>query len=127
MVSRQAEGLRVDLRLTQQEAVESREQAAAQAAQLAEARNQLDHERQSMRDATAQLKDTFQALAADALKGANDQFFQMAQGGLRSLVERADGTLEQRQKAVADLVGPLNDALSQLGAEQQRLAEARLA
>ena len=126
MAMRQAEGLRVDLRLTQQDAGESREQAAAQAAQLAEVRAQLDQERQAMRSATAQLKDTFQALAADALKGANDQFLAMAQGGLKSLVERSDGSLEQRQKAVADLVTPLREALTQLGAEQQRIAEARV-
>jgi DNA recombination protein RmuC len=126
MAMRQAEGLRVDLRLSRQDSMEDREQAAAQAAQLAEVRTQLDQERQAMRSTTAQLKDTFQALAADALKGANDQFLAMAQGGLKSLVERSDGSLEQRQKAVAELVTPLREALTQLGAEQQRIAEARM-
>jgi DNA recombination protein RmuC len=126
IADRHAENLRVDLRISQQQAGESRELAAAQSAQLAEARTQLDQERQAMRTATAQLKDTFQALAADALKDANDQFLAMAQGGLKSLVERADGSLEHRQQAVADLVTPLREALTQLGTEQQRLAETRL-
>src|ERR1700722_6235041 len=82
MAMRQTEGLRVDLSLTRQDALEGREQAAAQAAQLAEVRTQLDQERQAMRSATTHLRDTFQALAAEALKGANDQFLAMAQGGL---------------------------------------------
>jgi len=41
-------------------------------------------------------------------------------------VERSDGSLEQRQKAVAELVTPLREALTQLGAEQQRISEARV-
>src|SRR5271154_4219998 len=73
----------------------------------------LRAERLVMRSNTTHLRDTFQALAAEALKGANDQFLAMAQGGLKSLVERSDGSLEQRQKAVADLVTPLREALTQ--------------
>jgi DNA recombination protein RmuC len=106
-------------------ASEVREAAAAQAAQLDEARAQLLRDREAAEQQAAQLRDTFQALAGDALKGATEQFQKMAEGGLKNLVEKSDGNAELRQKAVAELVAPLKEALGKLSEEQQRISESR--
>lgn len=117
--------LRAEARELRADAGAARESAASQTAQLGEVRAQLDREREAIGEAGQQQRDTFQALAAEALKSANAQFLALAQGGLKSLVEKADGSLEQRQLAVAELVTPLREALAKLAAEQQRLSESR--
>ena len=58
-----------------------------------------------------QLKDTFNALAADALKDNNAQFLRLAKENLQQFHIKAEGELEKREKAVENLVKPIREAL----------------
>jgi DNA recombination protein RmuC len=72
--------------------------------------------------ATEDLQNAFKALAADALKSNNSSFLQIAQETLKRFQTQAEGDLDARQKAVADLVAPVRDSLNKVD-EQIRLME----
>ena len=75
--------------------------------------------------AAADLQNTFKALAADALKSNNSSFLQIAQETLKRFQTEARGDLENRQKAVADLVAPVRDSLNKVDAQIQQMEVAR--
>ena len=72
-----------------------------------------------------ELQNAFKALAADALKSNNTSFIQLAQENLKRFQSEAQGDLEARQKAVADLVAPVRDSLSKVDAQIQQMEIAR--
>jgi DNA recombination protein RmuC len=102
-----------------------RSEAAAQSARLQEAQRAVEAERSTLTGAQEHLTHVFRALAAETLKGANEQFLSLAQRELKSLSERSDDQLMAREKGVADLVAPLREALLKLNEENQRLGELR--
>lgn len=73
------------------------------------------------RDATVNkdqvLEKTFTSLASQALKSSNQTFLQMAQETLRQFHIQARGDMEQKEKAVENLVKPIREALAKT--EQQ--------
>jgi DNA recombination protein RmuC len=71
------------------------------------------------------LQNAFKALAADALKSNNSSFLQIAQETLKRFQSEAQGDLDARQKAVADLVAPVRDSLSRVDAQIQQMEIAR--
>ena len=75
--------------------------------------------------AATDLQNTFKALAADALKSNNSSFLQIAQETLKRFQSEARGDLENRQKAVADLVAPVRDSLNKVDAQIQQMEVAR--
>jgi DNA recombination protein RmuC len=75
--------------------------------------------------ASENLQNAFKALAADALKSNNTSFLQIAQETLKRFQTEAKGDLEQRQKAVADLVAPVRESLSKVDAQIQQMEVAR--
>jgi DNA recombination protein RmuC len=75
--------------------------------------------------ATEQLKQTFQALSADALKSNNHAFLQLAQTALQKFQSEAEGDLELRQKAVEGLVAPIAESLRKVDTQIQRIEESR--
>lgn len=86
--------------------------------QLAEFQTTLTKERQAaeeklalLDDATKKLTDTFQSLAATALRNNNQTFLQFAQSTLEKFQTKATGDLASRQQAIASLVKPLQDSL----------------
>ncbi len=102
-----------------------RTEAAAQAARLFEAKRAVEAERNTLGAAQQQLTQVFRALAAETLKGANEQFLSLAQRELKALSQRSDDQLLAREKGVADLVTPLREALAKLNDENQKLNESR--
>ena len=70
--------------------------------------------------ALADLRETFKALSADALKQSAPQFLQLANETLAKFQESAKGDLSKRQEAIATLVQPLKE---QLEAYQKRLQQ----
>jgi DNA recombination protein RmuC len=66
------------------------------------------------------LRDTFKALSADALKQTHPEFLRLANETLARFQEGAKGDLAQRQTSIAMLVKPLEE---QLRTYQQRLAQ----
>ena len=75
--------------------------------------------------AGADLQNAFKALAADALKSNNLSFLQIAQETLKRFQGEANGDLEARQKAVADLVAPVRESLSKVDSQIQQMEIAR--
>lgn len=105
-------------------------QAAAEAGRAAAEKLVTDqralHERalQEAKDtqakALADLRDTFKALSADALKQTQPEFLQLATQAFARLQESAKGDLAQRQEAIKGLVEPLKQ---QLETYQRRLQQ----
>ncbi len=74
-------------------------------------------ERAAANQKVAGLEQTFLALSAQALKHNNQAFLQLAQETLKQFHTQAKGDLEQKEKAVENLVKPIKDALEKT--EQQ--------
>jgi DNA recombination protein RmuC len=71
------------------------------------------------------LQNAFKALAADALKSNNISFLQVAQETLKRFQSQAQGDLETRQKAIADLVAPVRESLGKVDAQIQQMEKER--
>jgi DNA recombination protein RmuC len=74
------------------------------------------------------LRDSFQALAATALKQSTDEFLKLADQKIGNVHKQAAADLGQRQQALTDLVTPIRDTLSQVDAkladvEKQRVSD----
>jgi DNA recombination protein RmuC len=98
-------------------------QAAAEklAAEQRQLHEQTLHEAKQAQDrALADLRDTFKALSADALKQTAPEFLRLANETLGKFQESAKGDLAQRQEAIRTLVKPLEE---QLKVYQQRLQQ----
>ncbi len=75
--------------------------------------------------ASEDLRNSFKALAAEALKSNNQQFLTLARENLERFQSEARGDLEGRQKAVADMVAPVRESLSKVDAQIQQMEVAR--
>lgn len=76
--------------------------------------------KEAQEKALADLRETFKALSADALKQSAPQFLQLANETLAKFQETAKGDLATRQQAIATLVQPLKE---QLESYQRRLQQ----
>jgi DNA recombination protein RmuC len=74
---------------------------------------------------TDELRESFQALSAEALKSNNQAFLQLANATLQKFQTEAKGDLELRQKAVENLVAPIGDSLKKVDQQIQQLEAAR--
>jgi DNA recombination protein RmuC len=101
------------------------EKATAEA-RLAEARGALEEQRRGLEEAKGQLAETFQSLAADALRASREDFLVLADQRFRALAQQAEGELAARQTAVAGLVQPLQQSLETFQQEARALEEKRL-
>lgn len=84
--------------------------AAAEAKQSA-AENSMGEQKRLQEKALADLRDTFKALSADALKQSAPEFLRLAEQTFGKLQESAKGDLAQRQEAIKTLVEPLKQQL----------------
>jgi DNA recombination protein RmuC len=91
---------------------------------LSEAKNtyaeNLRAAKETQEKALADLRDTFKALSADALKQSAPEFLRLAEQSFGKLQESAKGDLEKRQESIKVLVEPLKQ---QLETYQKRLAQ----
>src|ERR1700734_2236068 len=71
------------------------------------------------------LRNAFKAMASEALKSNNLSFLVLAKESLERFQTEARGDLDNRQKAVADLVGPVRDSLNKVDAQIQQMEVAR--
>jgi DNA recombination protein RmuC len=74
---------------------------------------------------TDELRESFQALSADALKSNNQAFLQLAHATLQRFQSEAEGDLKLRQKAVESLVAPIGESLKKVDAQIQQIEAAR--
>jgi DNA recombination protein RmuC len=92
----------------------------------------LDHERQASAEklalvthASEELRQAFQALAADALKNNNQSFLQLAKTSLERFQSEGRSDLEAKQKAVETLVAPIKESLNKVDAQIQQMEKER--
>jgi DNA recombination protein RmuC len=84
--------------------------AAAEASKAAAEKLVVD-QRALQEKALADLRDTFKALSADALKQSAPEFLRLAEQSFGKFQETAKGDLAQRQEAIKGLVEPLKQQL----------------
>jgi len=75
--------------------------------------------------ATEKLQETFGHLSAQALKHNNEAFLDLAQNVLGNYQEKAKDTLEQKEKAIDELVKPVHESLKALDQEMRNLEKER--
>src|SRR5450432_40020 len=102
-----ANGLEAARRIADSEKSAANARASELARSLVEQRALLD-------DAKTQLGDTFQALAAEALKNSNQGFLTLATERLGALRSEGASDLEARQKAIEAVVGPVRESLDKV-------------
>ena len=88
-------------------------------------RRATDAQYESMQQINNQLKDSFNALAAEALQSNNSQFLRLARENLEQFHIKAEGELEKREKAVENLVKPIRDALDKTESQVRRMENER--
>ena len=93
---------------------------------------ELEHERKralekqvALEQLNSQLKDTFNAMATEALNSNNEQFLRLAKESLGQFHIKAEGELEKREKAVENLVKPIRDALEKTEKQVERMESGR--
>jgi DNA recombination protein RmuC len=74
---------------------------------------------------TQELRDSFQALSAEALKSNNQAFLHLAQSTLEKFQSEAKGDLELRQQAVENLVAPIGESLKKVDEQIREIEKAR--
>lgn len=92
---------------------------------LEEAKKGLDEQKKLLDEATQRLKDTFNALSADALKSNNQLFLELARKTLENLLTEARGDLGKRQEAIDGMIKPLKEALEQFQMRIRDIENAR--
>ncbi len=122
------QGTNVDLRrqLTEVLADKSANDAARSTAEQLLARERQLHEQQTAEGrllqakALGDLRESFQALSAEALRQNQPEFLRLANETFAKFAETAKGDLSQRQQAIATLLEPLRQ---QLDTYQRRLQQ----
>jgi len=113
-----------------EEALES--ELSEMKARSRELQARMDQEQKSAAEKIAQLQSLeerldreFQALSAKALRENNEAFLNLAQTKLQTFQSEARGDLEQRQKAVENLVAPINETLTRYDQQIQSMERSR--
>jgi DNA recombination protein RmuC len=75
--------------------------------------------------ASEELRNAFKAMASDALKSNNLSFLVLAKESLERFQTEARGDLENRQKAVAEMVAPVRESLNKVDEKIQQMEVAR--
>ncbi len=92
---------------------------------LRNATERLAQERSLLDDAKTKLTDTFQALAAQALRQSSEGFLRLATERLGVVSTAATSDVEARKKEIETLVKPLGESLAAMNAQIQALEKAR--
>lgn len=97
-------------------------------AKIAHAEATLQSERKAWEEKTElvlaaqqKLSDSFKALSADALKNSTQSFLELATARFEKLQESAKGDLQLRQRAIDELVKPLQETLSKVNHKNQEI------
>jgi DNA recombination protein RmuC len=74
---------------------------------------------------TDELRESFQALSAEALKSNNQAFLHLAQSTLEKFQSEAEGDLELRQQAVENMVAPIGESLKKVDEQIRQMESTR--
>jgi len=83
---------------------------------------ELDH----LREAESRQRDTFKALAADALNSNNEAFMELARAALGKQQVEASAELAKREQAVQELVKPIGESLEKVNREINEIERRRI-
>ncbi|MEY2409824.1 MAG: recombination protein RmuC [Verrucomicrobiota bacterium] len=89
-------------------------------------RKAADEKLALLSDAQCRLSDAFKALSADALKGNNQSFLELANTALEKFQEMARGDLDKRQHAIDQLVQPVKASLDKFDVKIAELEKTRV-
>lgn len=109
----------------EEKVVEYRQSEAAKTAQLAAKEESLQEQKRMLAEAEARLKDAFESLAAKALNESTNEFLKKANDKLEQMDKASAADLEDRQRAVAELVQPLKERLKDLDEFNRELEKGR--
>ena len=76
-------------------------------------------------EAREELSTQLRSMCAQALRGNNEQFIELAKAQFAQLQLGAKHDLDSRQKAVENLVGPIKESLERVGGEVKTLEKSR--
>lgn len=101
-------------------------------AEIATLRTTLELERRGAEEKTAalaearqHLAETFGAISAQALKHNTEEFLKLAQENLKQFQIKAQGDLEQREKAIEHLVKPIRETLEKTEHQMREIEKDR--
>lgn len=94
-------------------------------AELAVEQHRTEERIAALDETRNQLRETFGAMASQALKHNSGEFLKLAQENLRAFQAHAEGSLGQREKAVENLVKPIREALEKTEAQIRRMENER--
>lgn len=83
----------------------------------------VEHDQQAK--AVGELERTFAALSSQALKSSNESFLQLAEQALRRFYTQAQGDLQNREKAIENLVKPIREALDKTEHQMREMEKDR--
>lgn len=116
-----------------QEGARDRERLTSLRTASARLEADLDNERrasaeklQLLEGAEKKLREAFQALSAEALRDNNQTFLDLARASLGEFQKSAETDLEARQKAVTEMVKPVQDSLKQVDDQLRGLETIRV-
>ncbi len=101
-------------------------EAAAAAEQIASRERAIVEQKQLLVEAEKRLSDTFKALSADALRGNNQQFLDLARKTFESLMTEAKGEVDKKQQAIDALLKPIRELLEKQNTAVQQLEKQRV-
>ena len=93
--------------------------------QLEAQREAMEEKVRSFEQAGRQLEATFKSLAGDVLKSSSSEFLKLAESNFKTLHTRASGELEQREKAVENMVRPIREALEKTDQQIRQMEKER--
>lgn len=100
--------------------------AAALEAQLLSERRAADEKAKTFEEMSSRAQEAFKSLSVDALRANMDEFLRVASLSMQQHREGASVDLEQRQKAIADLVAPVRESLDKVVGNVQELEKSRV-
>jgi len=104
----------------------ARESLARTSAQMEAHQKLLEEKDTAYRQMSEQLKESFDSLAATALKSNSAEFLRLAKENLGQFQVKAEGELEKREKAVENLVKPIKEAMARTEEQMQQMEKDRL-
>jgi DNA recombination protein RmuC len=125
LLEQELAAVRQELERQRESNAQIRETAAALKSTLAQEQKGNADKLEMLNGASQELRNTFKALAADALRSNNESFLDLAKTSLENFQTLAKGDLEARQRAVETLVAPIKDSLTKVDTQIQEIERQR--
>ena len=130
----QCEKMETDLQQLRQQLQESEAGRHVLEKEMVERNTVLAKEREAFQEriellekAEEKLKHTFQSLSSQALQSNNSAFLELANATFEKLKVAAKGDLELKEKAISEMVRPIQDGLKQFDSRIQEMEKGRVA